>query len=512
MNRTSFAVVAPLLCLGALAGHPVSGAAQVISVKTSALAEGDQFVFFPTTNAAMGGVSIAIGDTLFDAFSNPARGGHVRRSTLFSTPTFASVSRKAGGGETFPFGAFLRSGRSFGGLVIATQHLDGSRVELLPPPAILAASGTAPTSRADVASIEAEPATLGDPSHSNRYAALVAGHTFAASGISIGASARWSRVRAIDGAELLYTGTDALRQSGRLADFRLGALKEWRDGQSVEAVVVRNTVALENDARVFDQFWDPNLRQMVASPRIAHDADRTRTWGMHLQYGRPLADSSWRIGGIVTANRITNPSFPADPVLDVPRDRGRSTAFDVGVGVAKTHKGSTFGIDAIWEPIASRAWVVDSTGTGAGAGSATTFENRFRFSNAIVRTGVGQEIRIEPDGLVARLQFGLQMRSIGYRLDQHDLAGTTSGFEDAWIEWTRTWGLTLRFSALDLYYRGRLTDGVGRPGLPPGGGIPPIAVDVAPRPGFGGVPQPTRMTLTDVRVTSHQIGFSLPIR
>ena len=52
----------------------VCAPAQLISIKTVPIAQGDQFDIFPSQNAGMGGVSIAVADTLLDPFANPAKG------------------------------------------------------------------------------------------------------------------------------------------------------------------------------------------------------------------------------------------------------------------------------------------------------------------------------------------------------------------------------------------------------------------------------------------------------
>src|SRR5574341_2565830 len=93
-----------------------TASAQLIAVKTLPIAEGEQFSFFPSANRAMGGVSIAIRDSLHDLFINPAKGGggsgtgRFGRSFFFGAPTFFSVSSKAGSGSTFPAGVVARSG------------------------------------------------------------------------------------------------------------------------------------------------------------------------------------------------------------------------------------------------------------------------------------------------------------------------------------------------------------------------------------------------------------------
>lgn len=72
----------------------------------------------------MGGVSIAMTDTLLDPFVNPAMGARLGAARFFSSPTVYSISSGAGGGRTLPFGAMMRSGRWYGGLALALQEVD----------------------------------------------------------------------------------------------------------------------------------------------------------------------------------------------------------------------------------------------------------------------------------------------------------------------------------------------------------------------------------------------------
>src|SRR6267142_1589365 len=77
--------------------------AQLIPIKTIPIAQGDQFQIFPSDNLGLGGVSIALPDSLGDPFSNPATTARLRGSRFFSAPTVYSLSDNAGGGRSLPF-------------------------------------------------------------------------------------------------------------------------------------------------------------------------------------------------------------------------------------------------------------------------------------------------------------------------------------------------------------------------------------------------------------------------
>src|SRR5205809_835290 len=73
----------------ALAGP---AAAQLISIKTVPIAQGDQFEIFPSNNLGMGSVSIALADTLLDAFLHPAKGARLGRRARGSGRSFAVIA------------------------------------------------------------------------------------------------------------------------------------------------------------------------------------------------------------------------------------------------------------------------------------------------------------------------------------------------------------------------------------------------------------------------------------
>ena len=74
------------------------------------VASGDQFLFFPSQNLAMGGVGLALADTLGDPFSNPATGSRISESVFFASPTFYGISDRNGSGRSLPLGALFTSG------------------------------------------------------------------------------------------------------------------------------------------------------------------------------------------------------------------------------------------------------------------------------------------------------------------------------------------------------------------------------------------------------------------
>lgn len=501
--------LAAMLC----AAHPA--AAQLIQIKTLPIADGDQFQFFPSASVGLGGVSIALRDSLLDPFTNPAKASRLSertKGTFFGSPTSYSISHNAGGGRTFPLGGILRSGSSFGGLAVAIQEIDkidDPNTIVSPVVDLFNPDGT----------VLRQPAS---PSRQNRFAFGTVGHVFERAGMSVGLSALASSLHDIDGVDLLYAGSRGVRQHGGEVDLRLGLLKEWNGGKSMEAMLLHDRFNMTQDVSWADQVWDPNTRSFAFRERVDHNLDHTNTWGLHLGYSQPLADSGWRVGGIVTTNLMSHPKLPdyqIAQVMTIPWDPGHSAAYDFGVGFAKSSGLTTFGVDAVFEPIKTHTWgeapspIVTNTGTLA-AGSKTT-ENFFSFSNAILRTGLGRDIPIDTlHGALKsiRLELGLALKSINYSLDQFDhVVDSRRQQDESWMEWTRTWGFGMRFSDLEVRYTGRKSTGNGRPGIQNNNGVLFAADASAPGKNFLSAPSGA-LSLTGVTVTTHQISVSVPIR
>ena len=500
------------VCSIALLVVAVPARAQVIPIKTIPIAQGDQFQIFPSDNLGLGGVSIALADSLGDPFANPATTARLRGSRLFSAPTVYSVSRRAGGGRSLPVAMLARQAAWYGGLALVLQQVDPSR----PPeqgglavpwvPVALPRDGPTPIPGPDMRA------------HGNEYAFGLIGRTLPGN-LSIGASALWTGLHALDGVDLLYSGSLRVRQTGHAIDLRIGALKEWpgeRGARSMEAIVLHNRFAATHNVLYVDQVWDPGLQQTVAQLRTDQNFDHTNTWGAQLKYQMPLVTPGWRIGWILTVNRATHPKIPNYDIANVaviPRDPGRSYAYDLGVGFSKVLGPATFGVDAMYEPIRSYTWAdaIAPTATLGGdtiAVGGKTVENRFRFSNAVFRIGAGRDMDLQGSIKAVGIQVGLMMRSINYRLQQTDHVELTQrALRTGWLEWTPTWGLTLRFPELEIRYRGRVTKGGGRPGTEFVVGVRDLALSGAAILAAPSGP----LNLIDVNTATHQISLSLPL-
>jgi hypothetical protein len=203
-------------------------------------------------------------------------------------------------------------------------------------------------------------------------------------------------------------------------------------------------------------------------------------------------------------------------VLALPWDPGHSAAYNVGIGVTQSLGGATFALDAIYEPILTHTWgeapsaIPTTNGLTIPAGGKTT-ENHFQFSNAIARLGLGRELPLGAGVNPLLIQGGIAAHAIKYWLTQDDHVNVSSRRQyEQWLEWTPTWGASMRFGGVDVRYLGRTTHGTGRPGV--SANNPVIDVGLSSVAGSNILAAPNGpMTLGGVSVTTHQLSISVPL-
>jgi hypothetical protein len=477
--------------------------AQLISIRTVPISQEAQFNIFPSATASMGGISIAVSDALRDPFVNPAYGAKIGATRFFGSPGAYTITSNAGGGRTLPIGALSKRGAWYGGMWLALQEVDlNNQSNITPVPFACPAC--------DSQEIDFGPSAQ---SKGNAYAFGMAGKDLG-NGLSLGSSFSWSRLNAIDGVDLLYSGSARIVQFGHDVDVRVGLLKEWANQRTLETMIVHNRFDTKHDVFYLDSFWDPGLQQFAQQPRLEKNLDKTNTWGLHLAYEQPLSAPGWRAGAMLTANRMDHPKIPNYEIMNIPRDPGNSSAFNIGFGLGRSINNSTFGVDFIYEPIWSHTWADSETPVTAINGrvippGGMTIENNFRFSNAQLRMGLQQAFALGSSGPLASLQLGLAVHAINYTLNQQDHTQLTKRTHDeSWTEWKPTWGFSLGFPELEVRYQGSALNGTGRPGVFPEG---PIAVlEAAGGSNILAAPRGP-LTLTEVRVMTHQISVSVPI-
>jgi hypothetical protein len=428
----------PLIAVVIACLAPNAVRAQVVTPRTIPVQQSGQFDIFPSRLRGMAGVSLTLDDTLLDPFVNPAKAIRVGTVVGFSGPAFHSISEGGGNGSTIPAGVLFSRREWAGGVLVAGQRLN------------------------EVATIASDPGRVAP--HNEYYSALLARRI--APGLTFGISGYSAQLGGLDGVGQLYAGNDGVEVSGRMLDLRAGLLKEWKHNRSVELLLLHGKTDLTHDARLLIRTWDPNARQFATAPRMEHNDDRTRFWGLHSEVVLPLDTIGSRIGLLFTANRLTHPKIPNYPLVNIPRDPGLTHAFDLGVGIGKALGTTTGAMEIIYEPIWTTTWATTpdaierDDGTVIPAGS-RTIENWFRFSNIKLRAGLSRELAMSADSSTSmRLQFGAAVTTNSYSLRQQDhVALSRRDRQFNWTEWGPTFGFGLRIRRFEAAYAFQATCG-----------------------------------------------------
>jgi len=437
-------VAASLLVLGA-----TSLPAQLITPKTVPIHQGEQFGIYPSQWPSMGGVSIALVDTIGDPWANPAKATRLTSGSLQVMPFTHHAT--AGGGRTLPVSILQTGGSYAGGALFSLQEVERTN-----------AAWNAP---------------LSDRRASNQYFTGLLARRLGG-GLSIGAGFSTADLRGVDGVSALYDGNDRVRQSGGSMDARVGLTKEFNAGATLELVGVHNRYKMTHDVHYPQQWRWPNdcacppwgpcpvaptpCTPVSVPERDEHHEDRSNISGVHAVFLTPKTAGGWRMGYMVTANRLSHPKLPdyqLPTVQSIPRDPGNTDAFNIGFGAVRAFGNSTFGLDVIREPMTSRTWA-DAARDTTGAGGVVirqgehTVDNRFKFSNSRINVGFAHDVPGATDSAtVFGFQFGVSMRSINYTLDQtNHITGLSRNQDEGWTEWSPMFALSLKSKSMSVTY------------------------------------------------------------
>ena len=470
--------------------------AQVVPIRTVPVASGDQFLMLPSQSMAMGGVTLAVDDPLGDAWTNPAKGALVTESAFLGSPTYYSISNGGGGGRTLPVAGLFSGSRWFGGAALALQQVEdtgaggvsvwGPQIDWWEPPR-----------------------RLGDAFSRNLYAAGFAGVRLGGTwAVGVGGAA--SSLDAMDGVDLLYSGANRIEQSGSTQDVRIGLHRQGPTDQ-LSLLLLHSRVSMTHDVTYGTWVWDSLSMSTRALSRVEVNEDQTRTWGSHLEWSRALGAPGWRVGASATVNYKNHPKIPNYEIQSIPRDPGKTWAYEAAVGFARESGPTTFALEVAFQPIWSETWQEADTADVRQSGGDLevgdrSIVNDFFFTNVVLRTGLSHDVGR------STLQAGLEVRSYAYALEQvSHVVDSYREQDETWMEWMPTFGATVRFSGLEVRYAGRVTSGTGLPGADfasgsafASGTINQMGSDFILAPGGP-------LTLQAASVVTHQLSVRVPV-
>jgi hypothetical protein len=491
MNRPP-ALLAATAVLAVSLLLPAAASAQNITLKTVPIPTGEQFLLFPAAKLGMGSVAIAADDRLAAPFANPARRLERNGLRVFATPTFYGEANGWVGGRTLPIAALFTGERVHGGFGVALQQLSDRRgVQFWP--------GPPPGDRNVV-----------EPSSDNSYVFGTLGARLT-DRTNIGISGLHSELGAVDGVNMLYGRAWAIEQRGTLGELRFGVAHDLGRDRAIEGTVTMTSLDMTHDVHYVDWRWDEGVQPWTQPPTVVqwqeHNEDRTITWGSRIRYSQPIDEAS-RFGLVVAGSTKAHPGIPNYNIVDIPRDPGNTTVFNVGAGVSRREAGATMAMEIIVEPGRSHTWAYADTTMTLPSGAtlqagAKTVDNQFRFLNWNIGLG------FEHDRERTDFQLGLRVRQVGYTLDQENfLAERRRETRESWMEWTPSWGVLFRFSGMELHYAGRFT-AKGWPDVAWFGGL--VATDSFSLPNVDFMVGPTGpVNLPQYRVTTHRFTLSVP--
>jgi hypothetical protein len=407
----------------------------------------------------MGNLSIAFDDPLGDLFFNPAKASSLTGLVLFTSPTRNSwsnddnrpvitalgSSRYPGASVTsIPFGGFLGSDDIFAGGLIAHQAY---RAE--------SSFGQPSVVPAGILQNETKNA-IGN----NTYLFGLFGTRILERNLSIAGSLSWARYNAMDGVDLLYPGSVDLTQEGWTLESKVGAIGRLNERDRLEFVLGWSILKATHLVTY------PNTIFIKQAPTFLYrteiNKDESDEWLLQASYKHAMA-RGWVLGVSITVNWKEHPKIPNYDLANIPRDPGTSVAYNLGFGAVWSDPKSSWGIEYIYEPIATNTWAE----AGEQPREPTnlllpphfkTIQNFFDFTNHIIRAGYSSHTKLP----WLEYRFGAQLHIYRYSLEQqNNVTHTRRSLSTDWVETTLSGGMSATIADLRLIYTLQLVFGNG---------------------------------------------------
>lgn len=463
---------------------------QIIPLKTVPLATGEQFLIHPSINRTMGGVSLALDDSLSDQYHNPAAGVLVNGIGIFASRLYYAIGLNEGrsggsSGSTFPLGMSFRRGDFFGGLIWARQALSkGDSPGYMGFPRLHSKTISQPVEE-----------------FANTYTYGMFGFKMPGTSFSAGVSARWSDLNAMEGVQYLYPNASDLWQKGSITEYRAGVRSEWEGERVLEFLFAHQSTDMKHgyNRQPISLPWDGT---MIPVPRDVTEEDQSNGYALEASY-RQSVTKLLHAGAVLAVDIKTYPKIPNYQLMNIPRDPGHSVAWNFGFGLANIGEKSVLGLDIIYEPAVSETWadaaspIITDGGRTIAIGGRTV-ENAFDFYNHIIRFGLRSAIH--------DIGIGLSLHRIKYYLRQTDhIQETMRRQKEQWTEVTLSLGFGFDVFGGHVKYLGLFTTGTGRPGVDQ-----PMALGQFDSASFLIAPSGP-LTLNEAWTGTHQFSFILSL-
>ncbi|MEX1139800.1 MAG: hypothetical protein WEF53_10705 [Bacteroidota bacterium] len=486
MKRILFVMMATLTA---------SAFSQLIPLKTVPLATGQQFLFHPAENGTIGGITLALDDSLADPYHNPATGATLNGIRVFTSPLYYGIGLNRGqsggsSGLTFPLGMSFRTGNFFGGMTWARQNisLDESHPPTFGLHNFLPPNFSQPTR-----------------DNANTYTFGMFGFAIPGTAYSVGVSAQWADLNAIDGVQYLYSNAYDLIQKGTITEYRLGLHGAWEGGRVLDLLVAHQSTDMEHGRpNVIFYPWDG--MPYMPNPRYTIEHDQSHGFAFEASYREPVT-ATLNAGVIMVLDLKTYPKIPNYQLMNIPRDPGDSHAWNFGFGLANNNGKSILGFDVIYEPAFSETWAEADGSQRFPDGRMImlgdrTVTNTFDFYNHVVRVGLRSVVR--------DIGIGVSFHRFKYYMRQaNHILGTSRRQKEQWTEVTLSLGFGFDVFGGHVKYLGLFTTGAGRPGVttPWNGGPRTTLLDTA---SFMVAPS-GQLSLDEAWTGVHQISFVIQL-
>ena len=316
----------------------------------------------------MGGVGLALPDTLGDPFGNPAAGSRLTESVFFGSPTFYGISDRNGSGRSLPLGALFTSGDWFGGAALSLQELKGAERNQVGPVFL----DRAPWS--SVAWPWPGPIQdLSEASARNVYAFGMAGLRLPHTGLSLGVSGSYPAPRCGG-----WRGSPVrarARKSTSRGSSRTSAWESSRSGGGIGPSSFSSCATgsgCSTTSPISTWSGSPSLR--IPSPFPSGGPGSREKPGPYGHLGSPpgvpTALEPERVeGGMVPHGEQKGPpKIPNYEIQNIPRDPGDTGPTPSASGIAKTEGPARFAADLFLEPIRSETWADAAADTTSALG------------------------------------------------------------------------------------------------------------------------------------------------